>query len=358
MFRNIELSVSVFVLLTLSGCAASILPRSMGTEPLEKKPFAYRARPCALYVEQAIDARTDIEKLGVSQSRYLLLVPLVPLMWLQETEEQIYQDPKSTRGADFAGQVTLGLKKTIEASRVCTVVEDRNIATFVLQPTIERAYAVSYERSSWGVSWGALSADTQSLYPAGQVAISFQLSSMHGSVAAQSWRLTEAALFDPTVEGADVGDVNAYRLPDRERNRGLQIVEAMRALYARLPSMLDHSVALMTAATPAKKAMPDQFVIVRHLEDYDFVEKAIVDVKTGLVRAAGIVPRREPIVGRPGEWVLSPYQPSYLPPAVYRELVALLATKFEVRFEDNLTAARFRGIKPAVSYSAASSVQR
>ncbi|MCK6547486.1 hypothetical protein L6R52_16680 [Myxococcota bacterium] len=327
-----------------AACISTPIVRRLDSAPIDPSPNMYPSRECTLFVERPTDGRPEHERLGGAQTRVLVLVPLIPLMWFQQTEAQTYHVPQNIGGAEWLAGLERGLATTLSSSGICRITATVEEAELVLKTEVEHLFAVAYEQSGWHVSLGGFGLNDLMFYPSGQATMRFSLVRRTGQEVT-SWRLAERTLFDPSSSGGSLGQVGSFITPNGDLNRASQIVETMRALYRRLPPTVDRAVALAHAAPRISDELPKQLFIVRQLEDYDFVEQALIDTATGRVEASAIVPRREPVVSRPGEWVVSPYQPSYLVPAEYRRLVARLGERFDVRFEDNVTAARFFGLR-------------
>lgn len=343
--RPILRAVAILAAATSSAACVSTTPiaRSLDSSPIDPEPITYPSRECSLFVERPTDTRPAHERRGGARTQVLLLIPLIPLMWSQKTEAQTYHVPENLGGTEWLAGLERGLARTLSSSGICRITSTADEAELVLKTQVEHLFAVAYEQSGWHMSIGGFGLDDLMFYPSGQVTMRFSLVRRNGEEVT-SWRLAERTLFDPSSSGGSVGQVGSFTIPNGDLNRANQIVETMRALYRRLPPTVDRAVALERTAL-ATDELPKQLFIVRQLEDYGFVEQALIDTATGRVEASAIVPRREPVVSRPGEWVVSPYQPGYLVPDAYRRLVARLAERFDVRFEDNVTAARFLGLR-------------
>ncbi|MEQ8280357.1 MAG: hypothetical protein RMA76_13575 [Deltaproteobacteria bacterium] len=333
---------AVFVVGT--GCTATFAQRNMGSEPLERQPIALPKRACSVLVERPVDLRPEHERRGGENKHLRLLLPLIPVMWIQSTEFITYQASQSIRGERFVDDLRVGIKATLEAAAFCEVTDEREAAEFVLGTEVHHFYGVSYEEHWIQLSAGGGTLDRASVFPAGQVAVRVVIQDAKtGALVARRW-INQSAIFDPRLDGGSTGSVESFKAPNHESNRGVVAVSALRRFYRRLPAVVDREIA---AARPpvAEPGLPRTFVITRALATYARVERAIVETATGRVLAAEVVLRRTPVMGRPGRWVLSPHQPGYLPPATYRRLVAQLQRRYDLRFEENLTAARFYGLR-------------
>ncbi|MBK8010423.1 MAG: hypothetical protein IPK13_03685 [Deltaproteobacteria bacterium] len=343
-FSAIGLAAIGFAALTLAfGVGCQTLPVPIKIEPA-RSALSLPSRQCKLLVEDPVDARPTLEKEGNPSEHVIFLLPLVPIWWQQDVEAIRYQLPATAPSQSVTRGIKDAIRRIIEESGTCTLTEDPSVADLVLSTQIEHLFAANYERRAILYSILAVISGAVTAFPTAQVAVTCALRRGTTQETISTWSLDEKVIFDPALQGSQIGDVAAFRGPGRETNRARVIEEALRRLFGTFGPVLDREI-VSAGFNEVFGAPSDTFIILRQLEDYHLAEHAIVDATTGRVELSAITPRLFPVVGRPNEWVVSPYQPHYMDVVAYRDLVQKLSDRFDVRFDGNVTAARFYGLR-------------
>jgi hypothetical protein len=337
-----------------SACCTPIKPiiRDLARDPLPEPMVRLEGRDCRLAVGTVSDARPEEEIEGddVRHTRYSIY-KIFDGHFAQDVLD--YHDPGNLGEAPVTETIAEGLRTSIAAAGPCQVVNLTN-ADFVLDARLEHLYGVSATFIQYDSSLGLARTEYHSFYPAGQATLSFTLRDASSGEALDRWTLAFGSLYDP-AGSQEQQDITARGGLERaldwsEDGRTSQIVNAVRDVYRRVPARLDQALA---EASPIRPRALQEFFIVRLLGDYEHIEIVTIDFATGEVRDSKVVRRPYPVFSAPDHWVVSPYQPARLSRAQYDALVKQLGEHYEVRFVDNLSAARFFG--PISAPSAAQS---
>ncbi|MCC7385100.1 MAG: hypothetical protein IT384_24855 [Deltaproteobacteria bacterium] len=289
------------------------------------------------------DARPVEEKEGADDITMRFLLPLFPLWWTQWTAGVEREDATYLGGGRLVAELWQGLVKTVAASRLCRMSSSEDAPTHRLEVTLQHLYSLFYADHFFSVSLSGGHDERLDFYPAAQAAMQLRLVPLSTEHAAVDFMLSAQVLFDEPVEGKGAIDPAGEPHNVKTDRRTWTAVQAVRGVLLDLPAALD--AALAEAGANSAPWSHDEVIVVRLLEDYDHLEVAHIELETGLVRSSAIVERTEPVFSAPGEWVVSRYQPQYLPAGEYAALVEILSPTFDVGFEENLSAAYFRGVR-------------
>ncbi len=329
------------VLLSSVGCATRPVVRNLGIDPLPVQHAALPSRECRLALLPLDDRRPQAEREGDAPRTIKVLVPLgLLIVWSTEGIEAA--DPEHLGGPMLLAEMEAGIRTVVDRSGVCALVADPAQATHTLEVTLEHLYGLNPYRYTLLAGPGASSESSTEFYPSGYASLSFVLRS---GAATAEFRLSGSRLFDPSAPGSDSHyspeGLQAHQVED---NRTQQVVAAMTTVYEKLPPALDRALASLGAEAQPSTG-ETAFVIVRQLDDLEHVEQATIDYESGHVRHVGVYRRVTPLFSAPGEWVVSPYQPSMLTAAAYRRLIEHLSKRYVITWDENLSAAVFGGLR-------------
>lgn len=315
------------------------LVRNLVAESAPTSPMVIDGRTCTIALGGVRDVRPIEEVEGDDQVHYRYFVLVGPMGWVA-SDELDFHDPENLGDVQVEDAVAEGVKQALVGGP-CRWAKSES-AEFVLNVDIRHLYGLSatYDRRMLGLLAGDVLLNR--FYPAGQATLAFELVDRRGTVV-DSWEMAEGSLFD--FDGSqEVRDRQrtGRSQPLVEDARTGQLINALKHVYERLPARVDQALA---QASPASPSLTGRFFIVRLLEDYERMEIATIDMRTGVVLDAEIVRRPYPIFSAPNRWVVSPYQPAHLSHAQYDRLIKSLGARFDVRFDRNLSAASFYGLK-------------
>ena len=320
--------LSALLLSAMAGACAHPAIRDLSVSP----PQAPRpSRGCVLSVSAVADERPSIEREGGKQTSLTFLFPL-PWVWIQRSAGFRLHSVDTIGGERLLSDLRAGIIASVEASGLCRIAEPGASATHELEVRLQHLYGVGYTRSAFKeILFVYVTNDIQAFLPAGQ--LSLQLVLKKGA-AQRTIKLSAQAISDPSLDGSP-------QYADTEDQSSAVVARAVAEGYAALPTELERALAELDG--PRGAPSPKRFRIARLSDDYGFVELADIDAETGVVIEDRVVERRGATYAEPGEWVLALEQPEVLARPDYLALVSALSARWDVRFEGNLTAARFFG---------------
>lgn len=298
--------------------------------------------PAPYYVEVGplVDRRPLYETEEYDQSNFRYFVPAV-IWWQWSTAGPVFADPKlydmdllpSLRGlmTDVLNRSSLG---SPNAS-----------AKYILKPELMHFYGVGYTKGMAIATSGAAVVTKFEFYPAGYVSMKLTLYDAATKKPVAIRYLSDAFLFNPA-------DPSLTTVHSAQGGMGLNVVNnksqiamlACRDLMAHLPDMVS---SMMADAGPGREqaAEPKFFMLVRLTDEYDFQEELVVEIETGRIARNTVERRTTPVYSRPGEWVVAPVAEDghYMSSAEYDTFVKGLQGKYDIQFQDNLSAARYLG---------------
>lgn len=337
--------LSTLVLAGFVGGCTYPIRRDLGSDPIKTvrvpKLAALNTR---LYVAQPRDVRPQLEKSGGSAASLRYFVPAM-IVFVWSGAGPIYHDPWYLEGEEPMDALRRGLEASLRKSGLVELVEDRAEADYVLDCELRHLYGVNYAKDFVLVTDGAALVESYSFYPSGQASLGLRLLDATDDKPIEEWRMAEQHMFHP--DRRDLRDETSWLVGDtpveRENDRTNEAVRALGRVLLRLPHTLEQVLEGHVAL--AGQADSETFMIARQLSDYEFIEVAQIDRETGEVLKSRIERRTMPVFTRPGEWVLSPYQPQRLAREDYLELCQTLQERYEIAFCSNLTSAKFLGLR-------------
>ncbi|MFO0722945.1 MAG: hypothetical protein U1E65_04110 [Myxococcota bacterium] len=317
-------------LLLSAGCAHPAIRDLSVAPPVSPAPL----RPCRIRVEPLVDARPEAERQGGTQTSLTLLVPLVGWAWFQSSAGFRQQTPETIGAPHAVEDLTRALESTVETSGLCSLATREETPTHVLEGRVLHLYGVGYFRRAFKqLLLAYVTNDVQAFLPAGQATLEL---SLHHAQEVQRFRLEAQSICDPSQDGSP-----AYA--DTEDQSSAVVARAALEALSALPAELARALSELGAPGPGPS--PEQFRIQRLSADRAFLELATLNAQTGAVLDEVVIERHGPVYAEPGEWVVALEQPSRLSRAQYLALIEALGKRFDVRFEGNLTAARFFGLR-------------
>ena len=324
--------------LWISGCATPIVRNIRAEAYVEPSPPAV-ARPCSIDIAPLVDLRPEEETTKPNQVKPHHFVPAI-LWWQWGNAGPMFAKPEYY-DHDLLTSMRALMETTLDESGVFAAQGPK----YVLKARLHHYYGVGYQKEMAIVSAGAAMADHY-FFPTGHVGMELTLVEESSGREVATRYVSEAFLFAPDILGADTRHT-AYGMSSNSLtdNRTLMATVALRRLMLRLPLIVDQMVAQEPAAALPMAMSPSQFVVERVTDEYDFVERMTIEYATGRVLRDEITRRKAPLVSKAGEWVVSPVAESghWMSQQQYDDLLEVLARRYKVEIDDNLSAARFSG---------------
>jgi len=346
-YSLIPLLAGCLFIVMFAGCGPTFV-RDIGREAMPRNIPVSKAHDCRVFVAPVADERPEYERVGENKMGTNMALPLL-VYWYFSYDGPIYQDATNLGGEAVPESIRTGLKTALNTSGVCAVVQSQGDADFVITPILKHAYGADYKKSNFWVlalSGGAVAVTNDyHFYPLGSVVMDFKVTQAKTGSPVTEFGISEGTIFDKNQPGSSIMfSARGHSRFQMDFNRANELVMSFHKVFTKFPRQVE--LALMATGKIRSGAIDDKkFAIAKMDRGYEFMEWALVDAATGRVDSATQVRRYLPVFAPPGKWVVLPWQDGLLNHEEYMNLLTRLSSRFDIKWEDNLTAATFGGLK-------------